>query len=200
MEPERSAAQGSVLLTSACWSSGSVDGDVDLVARREPRGEEPCKQFGEPWRHAGTDDQRHSGPASMIIEIDERLDVVEIVAHRHHTDAAVEESDSVWCMWTGVREHDDIECTQHRARGSRVDVDDGDVSENGAESAGNPLADDSSPDQPDGDHQRSGSSSGRQPPCCGGVPPVPRTRMTVAVITIARIAASDRRTNFMGQG
>ena len=140
----------------------------------------------------------------MIVEVHERLHIVEIIADRHHTDATVEKSHGVWRMCPGMCQHDDIERARHSPRGARIDVDDGDVSvsvsEDAGEAARDSFTDNASPDEADGDHQRSGSSSGRQPPCCGGVPPVPRTRITVAVITMARMAPSDRRTNFMARG
>ncbi len=42
-----------------------------------------------------------------------------------------------------------------------------------------------------------GSSSGRQPPCCGGIPPVPRIRTPAAAIPAIANAAKIRRSSFI---
>src|SRR6188508_1439020 len=60
-----------------------------------------------------------------------------------------------------------------------------------------PPADDPAADDPDRHDRRwSGSSSGRHPPCCGGVPPLPLTRIAAAaapaMISTAKILRSSR--------
>ena len=71
---------------------------------------------------------------------------------------------------------------------------------NNIESLCNAATGDTVADERDAtDHQRSGSSSGRHPPCCGGVPPVPRTRRHAANVPANKIAEIAPRSSFISR-
>ena len=61
-----------------------------------------------------------------------------------------------------------------------------------AQQSRDPTADDAVADD-SGAQPRSGSSSWRHPPCCGGVPPLPRTRNAAAIAAASASAASTLR-------
>ena len=99
---------------------------------------------------------------------------------------------------SAVSEHDDVEVVEGTTLGPEIDVDHLDVANHRRKATRDAVTDDAATDDTDAGHQRSGSSSGRQPPCWGGVPPVPLTRSTAAARPIMKMAENARRRNFIG--
>ena len=129
-----------------------------------------------------------------------------MIAERHHRETTAAERLGEWGVPDRMRQHRHVALGAERCRfvPGIVDSHDGRVEE-----SSDATADDTVSDQP-GRHRTVGPSVGpsvrpaatspirigRQPPCCGGVPPRPRTRMppaaTPAMISAAMILRKSR--------
>jgi hypothetical protein len=100
-------------------------------------------------------------------------------------------------MRSSVGEHCDRDVTRKVPTAARVVIDERDTVDHRRQATCDPLADDTAADDRNDGHQVSGSSSGRQPPCCGGVPPEPRTLRIAAARPIRTMAENARLRNFI---
>ena len=184
MPAERPAGERLVVFASAGRPGGAVDGDVQLVARRQPGSEMAGQQPRQAWRHGGPDDQRRAGLFGDRIEVEQRPHVVGVPAHRHHVRTAFEQVGGRTGVRAGAGEHDDVgdEVTRDELLAA-------------GQIAAHTFTDDSAPDDGDAAHCWS-RSIGCHPPCCGGVPPRPRTRKALAIAAARPRAASARRISF----
>jgi hypothetical protein len=94
-------------------------------------------------------------------------------------------------------QHHHIQIDGRMSRRARIELDHLDAANHSGKATSNAVTDDATSDDANARHQRSGSSSGRHPPCWGGVPPVPFTRNTAAARTLMKIAENARRRNFI---
>jgi hypothetical protein len=160
-------------------------------------GEHSGEETRESGGHPCADNERDPARAGEIVEVEQRPYIVEIITHGHDRRADVQELRGDWGVSPTLGQYDHVHAGRHVADPARIDRYELERGHHGRESSDNAVSDNPSTDDGDPAHQRSGSSSGRQPPCCGGVPPVPRSRYTVAVMTIMKMAKIARRRNFI---
>ncbi len=185
--------QRPVVLASARRTGRPVHRDVDLVRTRELGGEVASDQPRESRRHRGADHERRVRLAEHVVQREQLVGVVEQVANGDDGHADLSQRRGDRSVLAGDREHDDIALRQGRRQ--RIDGRiAGTVHDRTAvaQQSRDPTADDAVADD-SGAQPRSGSSSWRHPPCCGGVPPLPRTRSAAAMAAASASAASTLR-------
>ncbi len=197
VEPDRPPAQRPMMSPRTGGARSSMDREVDLVETGHLRHQHPSEQLGETWRHARPDHERHTSAACSVVEVEQCPHVVEFVADRDHGDALLDHRLGDARMGTTLREHDHIDVGAKRLSNPWVVIEDVDPMKHRGQPTTDALPDDTATDDTDSGHHDSGNSSGRQPPCCGGVPPEPRTRRTAATNPIAKMAESARRMTFI---
>ena len=170
---------------------------MDLVAGRQVRRRQPSKQAGQTRIHAGTDDHRHPRRTCDVVEVEHRSDVGEVIADRHDAHAAIDELTGQVRVRASMGEYGDRDVSGEIPPAPRIVVDEGEALDHRWQTTGDPLADDTAADDRNDRHHVSGSSSGRHPPCCGGVPPEPRTLRIAAARPITMMAENARRRNFI---
>ncbi len=169
---------------------------MNLVRGRQLRYGQAGEQPGQARVHAGADDERDTASACGDVEVEHRSDVGEVVADGHDGDLAVDELSGEVGVEPCVCQHDDRHVAGDVPTGAGVVIDQIDT-DHGRKAPRDPLPDDTATDHRDSGRHESGSSRGRHPPCCGGVPPVPRTRSTAAANPINAMAENARRRNFI---
>lgn len=178
-------------------------------------------QAREARTHRCANHQRRRVTSRHAIECHEITDVVEVVAHRHHGDPRLERGRRQGHVRSRLGQHEypgetiivvtrtemlsSCGCTSAETRNERrhqigpdivhLDLDRLFGSE---DDPGNPGAHCSDADDANeiGHADRSTGSS-RQPPFCGGIPPLPRTRSAPAMTPAMESAMRARRSNFM---
>ena len=105
---ERPAGERLVVFAGAGGAGRAVDGDVQLVARRQPGGEMAGQQPRQTRRHGGPDDQRRAGLFGDRIEVEQRPHVVGVPTRRHDVRTAFEQVGGRTGVRAGAGEHDDV--------------------------------------------------------------------------------------------
>jgi uncharacterized membrane protein len=196
-EPERAPAQRPVVSAGTGGSGRAVDRDVDLVTGRQLGCRETGEQSGQARRHPRPHDQRDTCAACCVVEVDHRPHVGEVVAHRHDGDAPFDEPLDDVDMGTALRQDHHVDIRGKCPTDTRIMVDHRDAGDHRRQTSADPLSDDPTAYDRNLGHQESGNSSGRQPPCWGGVPPEPLTRSTAAANPMRAMAENARRRNFI---
>ena len=171
-----------MVFTGARRASRAVHGDVQFVDAGQTAGEMAGEQPAQPRRHGRADDDGHPGEPGVVVEVEQRADVVDRARRGHDVDPA------------GARI-----LRRHRRATRRTEHDDRGLDVRAHE----PVALVGDPPQPVGYYatadeadglgrHRSGRSIGCQPPCCGGVPPLRRTRRAPAIMPAIEMATSAR--------
>ena len=190
MPPRCKPGQRPVVLAGARRAGRSVHRDMDLVGRRELRGEVTGDQTGKPRRHRGADDERRVRLAKRVVESQQLVRVVEQITNGHDGHADLSQRRRRQRVFARDRQDDDVALRQgrrQRIRGRIAEI----AHDRTAivQQSRDPTADDAVADD-SGAQPRSGSSSWRHPPCWGGVPPLPRTRNAAAMAAASASAAS----------
>ncbi len=196
---DRTATQGSMVDSGARRAGGSVHRHVDLVDRAELIGEMTSDQFGQTRRECRPDHQCRRCCGGDCTECQQLPGVVERITYGDDMNAAFEQSRRHRGMVTGVRKDGDV--AGHRVgdfEATRIGVN----HTPGVQQPVNSSTDDATPDEMNSRlvarHGCSGGiSSGRHPPCCGGIPPVPRMRKPAAATPAIANAARIRRNSFI---
>ena len=217
---ESDAAEGAVVLPGARRSSRAVDGDMDLVGVVEPVGQHSGQEPGQTGGEVGAQHERPVGGVGPGLELHQLVDVVDRVGGRDDVGATAERFGGNLELRRRSHHHDDrcveclIELAHHGAgaarpgysiRGVRADVMDHHPARR---QPTHDVPDGSPPDHAGADdrdddgvvaHRRFHEwllGNSRQPPCCGGMPPLPRTRSVPAIRPPTDSAISARRIAF----
>ncbi len=186
-----------MVIAGAARAGGAVHRDMDLVDGRHLEREIPGEQAGQAWRERGTDHERRAVRRELVIERHQLAGVVEAVTDGDDRGATQPERPRQRRMIDRVSEHGDVAVLDERRRfAARVVRSDVDVGEHPLHAA----TDDAGrrpPRSSFGGPASVGSSRGRHPPCCGGVPPRPRTLSPAAAIPAMVNAPRMRRSSFM---
>jgi hypothetical protein len=186
-----------VVLTGTSWTGCSVNGEVNLVAVVQLSDEVSSEQARQSRRHSASDDNRHAVLSRRLVQLAQRPNVVKVIRGGDHRYAVCQELDRRTNLRATVSKHRNIAICRLSHGSPRVDRDHFATGSDKVESLRNPFTGDAAADEGETCHQFSGSSSGRHPPCCGGVPPVPRTRNAAANAPASRIAEIAPRMNFI---
>ena len=186
---------------------------MDLVHRLEPGGRLGREHAGQAGREPGADDERDAASLGFGAEVEQAADILDGVRHGHDRDAPGDErARQLDVQAGGGGEHDHVGLDRRvvrpslagglvtEGRGDLVDARRSQVPQHDLlDRVGRgQLTSGARPDRAeteDGDaHQvRSSGVSSRQPPRCGGVPPVPRARSTAATMPAIPRATSALR-------
>ncbi len=186
---------------------------MDLVHRLEVGGRLGGEHAGEPGREAGPDHDRDATRLGFGTEVEQAPDVVDRIRHRHDRDTPGDERARQLDVQAGRgREHDHVGldgCVVRPAltgglvaqgRGHLVDARRAQVPHHDlldrvgrGQLAGGTRAAGAQTEDGDAHQRRSSGVSSRQPPRCGGVPPVPRARSTAATMPAIPRATSALR-------
>ena len=193
----------------------SGPGHVDLVDTFETGGGVRRQHTCQSGREPGADNDVAPPPPRLGVEPEQRLHLGAVVGGRHDVGAAFDGTLGDGPMPGWGREDDNVallerdrrvvahprHVTERRGRrcGARaVDVHDNEIID---VSRRQQLASGSGADRADAHHdgphyRRSGPLSSRQPPPCGGTPPLPRSRSTAATSPPIPRASNERLSAF----
>ncbi len=176
------------MFTGARRTGGPVDGDVQFVDAGQTAGEVAGEQPAQSRRHRRADDDGRPGEPGVVVEVEQGAHVVDGAGRGHDVDPAANQFAGRIGVRAATGEDDD----------RRLDV----RADQPVALLGDPpqpVGHDATADEADGHGRRShrsGRSIGCQPPCCGGVPPRPRTRRAPATMPAIEIATKARRNSF----
>ena len=224
VQPERGAAERAMMLTGAGRAASAVHRYMDLVDDVKLVGEVAGEQPRQSRRHGRADDQRRPPNSYRLAELEQLAHVVEIVAHRNDRDTVAEQSARCLGMRSRVGQHScigdlgmvEISCDAGHHPGDDCGDLDSPVDDGQPEitrlcqglsdaSSGDPGADDCDDRRLPHASRAAGAhrlrhfwrrDSSRQPPCCGGTPPLPRKRSTPNTVAAAERAKTARRSIF----
>lgn len=211
--PQGRVAQRIVVLAGAGRPGGAMDRNVQLIEGVQLCGQRPGEQTRQTWGHAGSDDERCVVLHGQRLQRQHGHQVVDVVADGDHRCTAGEQPLSECCVRCGLAQHhhvahaevvgvvDDHHTlaahTQPRSRvvhGNRNPA----RHEVGDRTAAGDAATHQTDDGGGGWAHLGGTLTSRQPPSCGGTPPLPRNRSTPAIVPANDSATSARRSIFMG--
>ena len=211
MPADRGLTECVVVLHRARRPGRAVRGDVDLLGDMQLPPQVIGEQAGQSGAHRRSDDQHCGVATGQVVEIDEHTDVGDVGRRRHHRDSGGEVLRSQLRMWMRMAQTDHIgDCQIGRVsdgddasrRGRHCRIEDSDPAPTAEKVGSDAAARDPIADQADdrrtriGDGHVGGSLSSRQPPSCGGMPPLPRTRNTPAIAPARERATKARRSAF----
>jgi hypothetical protein len=189
---------------------------VDLVDLVEQAGGVGGEEVGQPGGEPGANGHGAAPHPGFVVEGEQRPGRAQLVGARHDRSPGLEGPlGLVAVVLAGPGQDHDVvagkvdfggadgrgdgaERGAHRGDEGDPGVGDGEGGDprGGGQLPGGPAADGARPE--DGDpHRRSGPDSSRQPPDCGGVPPVPRRRSTAATRPMIPTAMDARRRNWI---
>ena len=206
-----------MMLAGARRAAGSGLGDMDLVNLIKLTSAVASEKTRQARHEAGTYHHRHRPIASFFIKREESPHLRRLIRGGDDRDALMDGPSGKGHLGTGwAGDHDHVwragDTTAHtrlgpvaqcgnqltEARGVRIT--DLEFVHHTARSklASDPCTAGAGTEQQDPSHQRRSSpSSSRQPPVCGGMPPLPRTRIPAANATATAMATRARRARVM---
>ena len=180
-----------------CWrahaaTAGAVHRDVDLVEVDQRAGEMASEQPREPGASAAPTTSVQPFDRNRSIEREQLVNVVQRIAHRHDRDRLVGETRGERGVLGRMGQYHDIAVAERTEVG---DIGDPPIRAHTVDAVATEVPHDAASDDAvaHDEHSRhrgpdvsGGRRSLRQPPCCGGVPPWPRTRSAPAKAPASR--------------